>query len=221
MIKITKPGQTEFHGFCKWCGCEFTYEISDLKLSATSDKVSCPTCGKDYLHPGMVQNHTIPGGICYQWPSDSTDPCAGCVWRENLLKDGIYTGDIPCTWCNKNKFNSITRTQPSLKDYTTPCVNELATYSTTSTSGELSGTKYTTAHNCSDNVANGEVMKTVLTRCEANTKSMATNNAVYSSKHGPITPPAPPTSGHNAVKGCNSCSGEHYCDNKKNCKGKH
>lgn len=221
MIKITKPGQKEFHGFCKWCGCEFTYEISDLKLSASSDKVSCPTCGKDYHHPAMVQNPTIPGGIGYQWPSDSTDPCAGCVWRENLNKGGIYIGDTPCTWCNKNQVNCLTVSQPSLKDYTTPCVNQLDTYLTTSTSSELSGTKYTSAHNYSDDIANGEVMKTILNCCEANTKSTVTNNTVYSPKNSPSTPPTSPTSGSNAVKGCNSCSGEHKCDGKKNCKGKH
>ena len=232
MIKITKPGQKEFHGFCKWCGCEFTYEISDLKLSATSDKVSCPTCGKDYYHPSMVQDPTIPGGIgrLQTWPPEpipctpdmtKTDPCAGCAWRENLLRDGLYIGDTPCTWCNKNKFNSITCTQPSLEDYTMPCVNQLDTYLTTSTSSELSGTKYTTAHNCSDDIANGEVMKTILKCCEATTKSIATNNTVHSPKNGPVDPPAPPTSGSNAVKSCNSCSGEHNCASKKNCKGKH
>lgn len=120
MIKITKPGQKEFHGFCKWCGCEFTYEISDLKLSATSDKLDCPTCGKTYYHPSMVQDPTIPGGIGLKdltWPPDpipctpdmtKTDPCAGCAWRENLLRDGLYIGDTPCTWCNKNRFNVST-----------------------------------------------------------------------------------------------------------------
>ena len=236
MIKITKPGQKEFHGFCKWCGCEFTYEISDLKLSATSDKLDCPTCGKTYHHPSMVQDPTIPGGIGYgrlqdiTWPPDpipctldmtKTDPCAGCAWRENLLRDGLYVGDTPCTWCNKNRFNVITAKQPSLEDYTTPRVNELDTYLTTSTSSELSDTKYTTAYNCSDDVANGEVMKSILSCCEANTKGIATNNTVYSPKNGRKTPPAPPTSGSNAVKSCNSCSGEHKCNGKKNCKDKH
>jgi len=173
-IKITKPGQKEFHGFCKWCGCEFTYEISDLKLSATSDKLSCPTCGKDYHHPSMVQDPTLPSGIGYQWPSDSTDPCAGCTWRDNLLRDGIYVGDTPCTWCNKNKFNSITCSQPSIKDYTTPCVNELDSYLTT-TSSEFSSTGYTTAHNSisrgesdsqtSAGVSDGSVMTSILKCC--------------------------------------------------------
>jgi len=240
MIKITKPGQKEFHGFCKWCGCEFTYEISDLKLSATSDKVSCPTCGKDYHHPSMVQDPTIPGGVGYgrlqdiTWPPDpipctpdmtKTDPCAGCAWRENLLRDGLYIGDTPCTWCNKNKFNSITCTQPNLEDYTTPCVNQLDTHLTTSTTSELSGTKYTTAHNSvynsQDDVTNGEVMKAIMGCCESNTNSMAASNAVHSPKNGPTVPPALPTSGSNAVKSCNSCFSDTKCSGKKSCKGKH
>ena len=142
-IKITKSGQKEFHGFCKWCGCEFTYEISDLKLSATGDKLNCPTCGKDYHHNMMVQDPTIPGGIRrlqdISWPPDpipctpdmtKTDPCAGCVWRENLYRDGIYVGDTPCTWCDKNRFNTISSTQPSLEDYTTLRVNKLDTHLT-------------------------------------------------------------------------------------------
>lgn len=118
MIKIIKPGQKEFHGICRRCGCEFTYEISDLKLYATSDKVSCPTCGEDYYHPYMVQDTAIPGGIVrlqtlppllslFTPDMTKTDPCAGCAWRENLLRDDLYIGDTPCTWCNKNKFNSI------------------------------------------------------------------------------------------------------------------
>ena len=135
-IKITKPGQKEFHGFCTWCGCEFTYEISDLKLSATGNKLECPTCGKDYFHQSMVQDPTIPGGIGrlqdISWPPEpipctpdmtKADPCAGCTWRENLLRDGIYVGDTPCTWCNKNKFNIATAVMPnqSFSDYTTLC----------------------------------------------------------------------------------------------------
>lgn len=128
-IKITKPGQKEFRGFCKWCGCEFTYEISDLTLSATSDKLNCPTCGKNYYHSPMVQEPKGTG--IYKWPSDSTasftDPCAGCVWLENLLKDGIYVGDTPCTWCNKNRFNcsSDTADKSVLEQYINPNIKSL------------------------------------------------------------------------------------------------
>ncbi len=155
MIKITKPGQKEFHGFCKWCGCEFTYEISDLKLSATSDKLDCPTCGKSYHHQSMVQNPTIPGGIGYPWQTvgdtipcetNRADPCAGCAWRENLLRDGVYIGDTPCTWCNKNRFNSSASTGITLfgttkvppEAYLTPCSDS----SSCCTSGSI-----TTVHN--------------------------------------------------------------------------
>ena len=200
-IKITKPGQKEFHGFCKWCGCEFTYEISDLKLSATSDKVSCPTCGKDYHHPAMVQNPTIPGGIGYQWPSDSTDPCAGCAWRSNLEQGGVYIGDTPCTWCNKNRVNCLTVSQPSLSDYTTPCVNQLDTYLTTSTSSEHSNVKaYNKTENIED-ITQETVMQTILNACNSATSSCSGNCG--------------------DTEGYNSCSGEHKCIGKKNCKGKH
>ena len=218
-IKITKPGQTVFHGFCDRCGCEFTYEIIDLKLSAIGNKVNCPTCGKDYHHPSMVQDPAIPGGIGrlqdLTWPPaepipctpdmTKTDPCAGCAWRENLLRDGLYVGDTPCTWCNKNKFNTITGMADniSVKDYTTPCINQLDVNLNTSTSNN---TKYTTVYGCTDGVdckediTQGTVMQTILGCC---------SNATSSSCN------CGDTEGHN------SCSGEHKCGSKKNCKGKH
>jgi hypothetical protein len=241
-IKITKPGQKEFHAFCKWCGCEFTYEISDIKLSATSDKVSCPTCGKDYHHNMMVQDPTIPGGIgrLQTWPPEpipctpdmtKTDPCAGCVWRENLLRDGIYIGDTPCTWCNKNQFNKITCVQPGIKDYTTPCINELDTQLTTSTSSELSGIKYSlrgdkissdyqtdinavdgrfTTTICGfkdaqadEDITQGTVMQTILNACGCNC--------------GDTEGKATETATEATQANCTHTS----CQGKKNCKGKH
>ncbi len=223
MIKITKPVQKEFHGFCKWCGCEFTYEISDLKLSATSDKVSCPTCGKDYHHNMMVQDPTIPGGIgrLQTWPPEpiptitpdmtNIDPCAGCTWRAELLAKGSYVGDTPCDFCGKNP-NKVTCLQTSISTadypkavygisktevYKTPCDVECGVdYACSTTSKEVPGT-YTTAYNCSDDVANGEVMTTIMECC---------SNSL--NKCGD-------------TEGCNSCSGEHNCGGKKNCKGKH
>jgi hypothetical protein len=220
MIKITKPGQKEFHGFCKWCGCEFTYEISDLKLSATSDKVSCPTCGKDYHHPSMVQDPTIPGGIGYRglqditWPPNpipctpdmtKTDPCAGCTWRENLLREeGIYIGDTPCTWCNKNEFNSITTSTSPLtgtiqgisqpETYLTPCVEHLDAKVTCKTT-------------------------------EGKVQATGVSGYGYSCSTTSKKVPGTYTTAHNSccddTEGRNSCSGEHKCDGKKNCKDKH
>lgn len=248
MIKITKPGQKEFHGFCKWCGCEFTYEISDLKLSATSDKLSCPTCGKDYYHPSMVQDPTIPGGIGYgrlqdiTWPPDpipctpdmtKTDPCAGCAWRENLLRDGLYVGDTPCTWCNNNKFNSITcSTSPltgtvkgvsKLETHLTPCVDCVDDKCTLSGSDWEVGSTYTInnyVNECTskpeldkklqevydttgvraDDITQGTVMTTILNACHDCTSNI--NKC-------------------DDTEGRNSCSGEHKCGSKKNCKGSH
>lgn len=216
-IKITKAGQKEFHGFCKWCGCEFTYEISDLKLSATGDKLDCPTCGKTYHHNMMVQDPTIPGGIgrLQAWPPEpipctpdmtKTDPCAGCVWRENLLRDGLYIGDTPCTWCNKNRFNTTTGTSiqstSTLEQYINPDIKDLdAKYtSSTSTSGDTSGTKYTTYYNNGDDVTAGVVMSTILDCCNNAASSSSCNCGDTESK---------------------SCAGEHGCSGKKNCKGKH
>ena len=199
-IKITKPGQKEFHAFCKWCGCEFTYEISDLKLSATSDKVNCPTCGKEYHHSMMIQDPTLPTGIGYQWPSDATDPCASCEWLNNLKQNGLYVGDTPCTWCNKGRFNvvtgKVTANDISVKDYTTPCVNQLDVNLSTSTSSAFNGMKSTTARK---DITQGTVMQTILDCC-SNATSDSCNCGDTESK---------------------SCSGEHKCGGKKNCNGCH
>lgn len=208
-IKITKAGQKEFHGFCKWCGCEFIYEISDLKLSATGDKLDCPTCGKDYHHPSMNKPGptpiTTPVLPDISWPYDSTDPCAGCVWRENLLRDGLYIGDTPCTWCNKNRFNTIIGIADniSVKDYMTPCINDLNVQFTTSTSSELSGTKYTTASNNTEDITQGAVMQTILNACGCscgNTEGKATKTAIEATQ----------------ANDNHAC-----CSSKKNCRGKH
>lgn len=112
MIKIVKPGQKEFTCTCQHCNCEFTYELEDIQLA---NVVSCPTCGNLCVHKN---NTSIMPNI--GWPyspnatpipcntnleTNKTDPCAGCTWRETMLKDGgVYVGDTPCTWCSKNKF---------------------------------------------------------------------------------------------------------------------
>lgn len=228
-IKITKPGQKEFHGFCKWCGCEFTYEISDLKLSATSDKVSCPTCGKDYHHPALVQDPTIPGGIGYDklqtWPHigvepipcipdfSKTDPCAGCTWRENLLRDGMYIGDTPCTWCNKNKFNTnICDGTISRSIFDGVIVSEGAY-----PEGHLNS--YKASSECvEDPKSNSDVFDAVDSHYVKQKLQEVYNSAgcTLLNKHA---------CGSCDVCGStedqNSCSNDHKCNGKKNCKGKH
>lgn len=41
MIKIIKCGQRDFVANCNVCGCEFSYQTEDIKLSS----VACPCCG--------------------------------------------------------------------------------------------------------------------------------------------------------------------------------
>lgn len=135
MIKIVKPGQREFHGYCDRCGCEFTYEFEDISISGT---VECPTCGKHYYHPS--KGLTNPGTIGWPTPGEAIpcntyDPCKDCDWYNKMLKGGAtYIGDTPCTWCEKNKFHSTnlgTKTDQenflkwvgtNLSDCATPCV---------------------------------------------------------------------------------------------------
>lgn len=55
MIRIIKPGMQEFYAFCTHCGCEFTYELSDINLSGTC---KCPTCKQIYYHPSRTYPST-------------------------------------------------------------------------------------------------------------------------------------------------------------------
>lgn len=212
MIKINKPGQKEFHGFCKWCGCEFTYEISDLKLY----KVSCPTCGKDYHHPSMVQDPIIPGSITYQWPSDSTDPCAGCAWRSNLEHGLVYIGDTPCTWCGKNKFNSTTCEQPSVKAYITPHANQLDAYlSTTATSGKHINVKAYNKTKNKEDITQGTVTSTIYDAC---CEGYPDDHAVGSGLTGKRV--VGNSSAYCGSSSRNSGTVESHSDAKKRCRGK-
>ena len=124
MIKIIKAGQKEFIGFCDRCGCEFTYELDDLKLSCSSDKVNCPTCGKDYYHSTKNKEHEFATKPPYKlpditWPPNAieietiNDPCAGCSWRSELLTRDYYVGDTPCDFCSNNP-NKVTCLQTSV-----------------------------------------------------------------------------------------------------------
>jgi hypothetical protein len=227
MIKIIEHGQTKFHGFCRWCGCEFTYEISDLKLSATSDKVSCPTCGKDYHHPSMIQDPTIPGGLgrLQTWPPEpipctpdmtKTDPCAGCAWRENLLRDGLYIGDTPCTWCNKNRFNSINCEQPSIKSYITPDAKQLDAYLSTMATSDHSNVKAYNKTENKEDITQGVVMSTIYDACcEGCTNSPASGKGL-TSEHI--------VGNSNACYGSscrNSNAAESHVDAKKRCRSRH
>lgn len=47
MIEVIKHGQKKFKAICTHCGCEFTYELSDMHPLGG---VNCPDCGKRVAH---------------------------------------------------------------------------------------------------------------------------------------------------------------------------
>lgn len=58
MIEVIKHGKTKFTATCAHCGCEFTYELSDLNNSI----LYCPDCGHRYCHYPILET----GGLYYQ-----------------------------------------------------------------------------------------------------------------------------------------------------------
>lgn len=46
MIKVVKHGYKGYSTVCYKCGCEFTYELEDIK----EGYVSCPDCNEKSLH---------------------------------------------------------------------------------------------------------------------------------------------------------------------------
>ena len=182
-IKIIKEGRKTFIAFCERCGCEFTYDLADLKLSCASDKIVCPTCGKDYYHPAMIQDCATPNDIgrLQTWPLEThNDPCEGCAWKTSLRSPGTYIGDSPCTWCTKNQVTcKVQAVQPSLIDYAIPCKAEPAIRlqdcdcdeNATCSKCSNSGNGYTIATN-SDCLCKGDVWKTVQDCCECAIKDI-------------------------------------------------
>jgi DNA-directed RNA polymerase subunit RPC12/RpoP len=101
-IKIIRSGTLVYTGFCSRCGCEFSYDLGDLKLS-TGNRISCPTCGEYFFHP--VQARTLNS---FGWANcTNTDPCTECAWHILVMQNGSYTGESPCTWCSKRLETQI------------------------------------------------------------------------------------------------------------------
>lgn len=69
MIKIIKEGQTKFIGNCDTCGCQFSYELSDIVLNS----VYCPCCGSCCAHKRLqvIPNTTE---IAQEYSITTTDP---------------------------------------------------------------------------------------------------------------------------------------------------
>ena len=68
MMKIIKEGQKEFIAKCSTCGCEFSYQLIDIKLGS----IVCPCCGhyvahKEFKEPSFVTDtHATPRTVTQQ-----------------------------------------------------------------------------------------------------------------------------------------------------------
>ena len=68
MMKIIKEGQKEFIAKCSTCGCEFSYQLIDIKLGS----IVCPCCGhyvahKEFKEPSFVTDtHATPCTVTQQ-----------------------------------------------------------------------------------------------------------------------------------------------------------
>ena len=68
MIEIIKEGQKNFITKCLTCGCEFSYQLADIKLGS----IVCPCCGhyvahKEFKEPSFVTDtHVTPCTVTQQ-----------------------------------------------------------------------------------------------------------------------------------------------------------
>ena len=109
MIKIIKRGHKQFRDTCYKCGCEYTYELEDVK----DDCVKCPQCGASNVHMPRA-NAILPPPDPYigqitvtpnvKDNNQSINPCGNCNFYKQLMSRQIYIGDTPCTWCQHNPF---------------------------------------------------------------------------------------------------------------------
>ena len=54
MIEVIKHGQKKFKAICAQCGCEFTYELSDMHPLGYTNCVDCPDCGNYVVHRAVI-----------------------------------------------------------------------------------------------------------------------------------------------------------------------
>lgn len=114
MIKVIKHGnKPKFTKTCPHCGCEFEYEVEDLKTDYSMCLTSypgqyhryilCPDCGERIEHDTVRQSWPKMPEVIY---TNNTDPCEGCP-NKGGLKDALgnpIAGDSPCQWCSKSPF---------------------------------------------------------------------------------------------------------------------
>lgn len=130
MIKIIKPGKTDFRMTCNKCGCIFEYNVEDINDSY----IKCPTCHKEYygFEPEYLEKTLFDTGLAERAPTELTKPeqpsdyytvplrttpampvdplisqpmnCEGCPTYKQICSPTGYIGDLPCQWCSKNPW---------------------------------------------------------------------------------------------------------------------
>ena len=90
MMKIIKEGQKEFIAKCSTCGCEFSYQLTDIKLGS----IVCPCCGhyvahKEFKEPSFVADtHATPCTVTQQTTANWIAPGV-TVTSSNAYSDSL------------------------------------------------------------------------------------------------------------------------------------
>ena len=90
MMKIIKEGQKEFIAKCSTCGCEFSYQLIDIKLGS----IVCPCCGhyvahKEFKEPSFVTDtHATPRTVTQQTTANWIAPDV-TVTSSNAYSDSL------------------------------------------------------------------------------------------------------------------------------------
>ena len=90
MMKIIKEGQKEFIAKCSTCGCEFSYQLIDIKLGS----IVCPCCGhyvahKEFKEPSFVTDtHATPCTVTQQTTANWIAPNV-TVTSSNAYSDSL------------------------------------------------------------------------------------------------------------------------------------
>ena len=90
MMKIIKEGQKEFIAKCSTCGCEFSYQLTDIKLGS----IVCPCCGhyvahKEFKEPSFVTDtHATPCTVTQQTTANWIAPNV-TVTSSNAYSDSL------------------------------------------------------------------------------------------------------------------------------------
>ena len=128
MTEIIKHGIAKFKITCPICGCEFTYERTDVeRFPGQKPKVKCPDCEEWIPHKTFAETteivfkKSLPDTeeaknkmfyVDYEHPTTIWDlyssrfyaSCENCQYFRQLKENPNLTplvGDTPCTWCPK------------------------------------------------------------------------------------------------------------------------